>query len=229
MSMSIKFSQVAADFSKADTNNNGKLSKREIARRALELRSSGDTKLASFYATLVVGGKDKKGLFPDFFNADGRPGTDSSITLSEIAHLALADVNQTGGSADLITQADFVARFGANNVSTGGSNIDIDQLKEIADLDSGSKNNSPQLASLLPLLLQLLPFLGGLGGVPQQQMAGGNPFGRPNPFGNPYGASFNNPFAAQQNNPFSLISLLSQLSTSARNNNDDDDDDLTTV
>ncbi len=198
--MQVSLSTVYKDFLQADTDNSGTLSKQEIAQEALLLNDQGKTDEFQMFGTFLQGGTDGKGLFPDTYDANGKPGTDGELSMADLSHLAAADANLDGGSADSISTLDFQTQFG--DQAGSGNTIDIGKLQDVAypNQSNSSGNNS----NLLSQLLQLLPFLSLFSrfcspfGSPMQPPCYGAmppynqfmfPMARDN---NPFGQSYNN-------------------------------------
>jgi|GEM_PF-2059254 len=119
---SVKVSFLNQVFSKYDIDKNGTLDDPEIAKGSLNLLGKEDAQsqaAGSLLSTFIQGGKDQKGLFPDFDN-------DNAVSKSELAKLGAAS-----GDTGTIETSDFNAVFG-DKVVSGGNSIDLDGLKEIA-------------------------------------------------------------------------------------------------
>jgi hypothetical protein len=162
MANSVSLNTVFTSFQRADKDKSGTLSKKEIAQEALRLKTEGKTDEFSLFATFLQGGSDCGGLFPDFFNATGKSGTDGYVSLADLAELAKADSAQDGGSADTISSKDFQAKFG--NRAGSGNAIDIDKLKETAG--QGPSGSSGDIKKIL-LVFMLMTFCGGAQGGQQ--------------------------------------------------------------
>jgi hypothetical protein len=119
---SVKVSFLNQVFSKYDIDKSGTLDDAELAKGSLNLLGKDDAQsqaAGALFSTFIQGGKDQKGLFPDFDN-------DNAVSKSELAKLGAA-----GGDTAAIETSDFKSVFGDKAV-TGGNGIDLDGLKEIA-------------------------------------------------------------------------------------------------
>ena len=221
---SVSMTNVVNDFIKADTNKDGFLSKQETAQEAINLDNNGQTDEYRLFATFIAGGSDNKGLFPDFYDANGKAGTDGNISLSDLFNLAAADASQTGGSADSISSNDLSAKFGSR--ASGGNTI------KFSDIQAAAGTSSTGVSSdLLQQLLPILALFGGGGAMGGNY--GNNPFGGNNNNGgynyNPYGGyggyggynQYASPYASQQTNPFSILTSLFNGNSSSSSNTSD--------
>jgi Ca2+-binding EF-hand superfamily protein len=115
--MAVSLQSLQYAFARSDIDGNGKLDRPEIAKASLHyLGSKSKQEIGQFFATLVQGGKDKQGLFPDFNN-------DGSVDMDELKVLSR---NKTNISSD-----DFKTAFG-NRFQQGGQSVDLNALKSLA-------------------------------------------------------------------------------------------------
>jgi hypothetical protein len=116
----------------ADDNHDGKVDQREMANAAYQLLSNPDATadekaMGNMFATMVQGGTDGKGLFPDI-NGDG------GVTADEMRKLAQGD-----GQYSSISKNDFKDAFGIR-FNPDGNPISLDKLKQIADGQNDTGN-----------------------------------------------------------------------------------------
>ncbi len=168
--MNISLSTIYQSFRRGDRNGDGALSRQEIAQEALQLRREGKQSESAFFATLILGGADGNGLLPDYFDGDGRSGSDGKVSLADFSALAAEDADEEEGDADSVSHADLVARFGDN--AGDGVDIGIDKLKEIA-------GNNPNNTDLLSLLARLLPIFLMMSANPGWRQPVANPWQTP--------------------------------------------------
>lgn len=118
----VNIGQLQQLFPAFDINRDGQLDRPELAKASLNLIGQGDqasVTTGSLLATMVQGGVDRQGLFPDFNGSGG-------VSFNELAQLAAGNGNQ--GS---IEAADFQAVFG-NRFQAGGNSLDINGLQQLA-------------------------------------------------------------------------------------------------
>ncbi len=145
-STGVPMSRVLTIFDQFDQDGDGKLSKQEIARAALEMANEGRNTEFTLFATFLQGGKDGTGLFPD---DDG----DGYLSRQELEGLAGAD-----GDSSAIKQSDFAAKF--PDLVGGGNAISTDKLNQVAypnqyGLGSGNLQNLNIVQLLQQLILSL--------------------------------------------------------------------------
>lgn len=116
---SISLSSLQSVFSRYDIDGNGALDRPEIAQSVLGLVGEGKKTEGSLLSTFVLGGNDRLGLFPD---SNG----DKQLSFSELTSLAAK-----AGDPNSIAVDDFQAAF-PGRVATGGQNVTMQQLKDIA-------------------------------------------------------------------------------------------------
>lgn len=115
--MAVSLHSLRPVFIKADIDGNGQLDKAELAKASLHhLGQKDGQQIGSLFATLLQGGKDQKGLFPDF-NKDG------AIDFNEMKQLS-QDKKTIKGN-------DFKAAFG-KRYQKGGQGVDLAKLKTLA-------------------------------------------------------------------------------------------------
>ncbi len=136
-------------FDKYDENEDGVLTRQEIARAALDLRAQGKGKEFALMATFLQGGKDKKGLFP------GKNGV--------LKYEDLVDLAKASGEISAITADDFKKKF--PKLVGEGNSVDIQALEREAYPD---RYQIPQVRELLALLKQLSQFFPQMKVVYQQ-------------------------------------------------------------
>jgi hypothetical protein len=149
--MEISLARIYDAFRRADTDGDEKLSDQESARAAITAYNQGDSAITGFFGTLLKGGKDRLGLKPDLNN-------DGKVSYSEIATLAGKDRRR-----DSVSSEDFNRMFPGQTVS-GGNNVDINELRDIANPSPFGGGDSSNLFKLLQTLLIVRLFLGGSGG-----------------------------------------------------------------
>jgi len=127
---SVKVSFLNQVFSKYDIDKNGSLDDAELAKGSLNLLGKDDAQsqtAGQLFATFLQGGKDQKGLFPDFDN-------DNAVSKAELAKLAAAS-----GNTGAIESSDFLSVFG-DDVASLGTDVNIDGLAQIAKGNSSKFN-----------------------------------------------------------------------------------------
>ncbi len=122
------FDKVFNYFSSVDRTGVRYQTQQNMADAAVYLFDRGYTNVASLFATPVVGGRDRNGLFPDY-NRDNR------VTLKEWKQLAATDFVSSS-----ISGQDFQSAFG-NAAVAGGVTVDWDRLRRLA---SGGSEPAPQ-------------------------------------------------------------------------------------
>jgi hypothetical protein len=146
MSSSVKLSFLNQIFSKYDIDKSGTLDDSELAKASLNLLGKNDAQsqaAGELFSTFLQGGKDQKGLFPDFDN-------DNAVSKAELAKLAGAS-----GSKDTIDSSDFKAVFGDKAATDGGNTVDLDNLQQVAEgnlskFDQDSPSFEASANSLVP-------------------------------------------------------------------------------
>lgn len=123
----------------ADDNLDGVIDQQELAMAAYQLLGSAsateeDQSVGRLFATLVQGGADGKGLFPDL-------DRDGALSSNELALLAKGD-----DDASTISTNDFQFAFG-KQYTQGGNNIALDGLKGIATGNTGSATGNAGTAT----------------------------------------------------------------------------------
>lgn len=116
----------------ADHNMDGIVDQQELAITSYQLLSNEnatpeDKVLGQMFATMVQGGADGTGLFPDL-NGDG------GLSSNELALLAKGD-----DDASTISSADFQFAYG-DKAQSGGNTISLDALRQIATGNTGAAN-----------------------------------------------------------------------------------------
>lgn len=116
----------------ADHNLDGLVDQQELAMASYQLLSNEsataeDKVLGQMLATMVQGGADGTGLFPDL-NGDG------GLSSNELSLLAKGD-----DDASTISSADFQFAYG-NKAQAGGNTISLDGLRQIATGNTGATN-----------------------------------------------------------------------------------------
>lgn len=116
----------------ADHNLDGIVDQQELAMASYQLLSNEnataeDGVLGQMLATMVQGGADGTGLFPDL-NGDG------GLSANELALLAKGD-----DDASTISSEDFQFAYG-NKAQSGGNTISLDGLRQIATGNTGTTN-----------------------------------------------------------------------------------------
>lgn len=127
-------------FAQYDEDQDDILSHQEMAQIALDELDEGNMETFTLFATLVQGGKDGEGFFPE------------GMSYEDITSLASAS-----GSQYTITSADFKAHF-PDDVSEGNY-ISVSKLRSIAKGNSSSSSGTPN--SLAQLLQWMLSWLFG--------------------------------------------------------------------
>jgi Ca2+-binding EF-hand superfamily protein len=118
--MAVSLQTLQPLFQASDTNSDGKLNRQELARASLKyLNSSNNQEVGSLFATLLQGGTDRQGLFPDY-------NTDSAIDFNEFTTLA-----GKSGDKQSLESDDFKTAFG-NRYQAGGQSINLNQLRQLA-------------------------------------------------------------------------------------------------
>ncbi len=201
----------------ADDNGDGKVDRQEMANASYQLlsdpeASDSDKATGQMFATMLLGGKDGKGLFADF-NDDG------GVTANELTLLAKGDDDATSISTD-----DFKQAFGTR-YKKGGNEFNLQDLKDIANTPveggndpygnndnnngcnnngnsnnngNGNGNNDPYsqlrdiMSSLSQIISQLYPGAGAQGNNGQTQGNNGQVQGNGQPQGNNGQVSGNN-------------------------------------
>lgn len=129
-----------------DIDGNGVLDRPELAKASLNLMGQdnpNDQAAGRLLATFVEGGRDGKGLLPDY-NGDG------SLSRQELYRFA--------GGRPTITSQNFQQTFG-DRYQPGGSSLDIPELEDIG------RQNLPKFSSNNPEVLSnsIGSLLGGIG------------------------------------------------------------------
>lgn len=215
---SISLSKAIDNFRRADSNQDGQVSRREAAREAVRLRNEGKTNEYRLWGTFVAGGSNDDGLFPDTFNSSGRLGQNDLMSLADLADLARADATDSAGDAGMISWNDFKARFGTKAEdarSLSFAKVQLAGEQAVGDDDSSSS----LLRQLLPFLLQNL--FAQQGGVGSPNPYGGSASGWGGPLGSGNRPGGNNPLMSlllsrlggdsQSDSGFDLSSLLGSL------------------
>jgi hypothetical protein len=140
--ISVNRQDALADFAKADKDGNQKLSKQELAEAAIRNYNLGNRQLGNLYNVFLFGGKDGKGLSPDFYtDLDGQAlGQDGFVTQYELGRLAIGTVLAPGTaerlvydpSFDVIDDRDFSALFPTNYTAVLPT-VDLTRLQQVAD------------------------------------------------------------------------------------------------
>lgn len=151
--MQISLNEVQYYIQQFDADRNGGLNRQETAMAAYSLYNQNNP-AASFFSTLVQGGKEGTGLLPDINN-------NQQFDMSDAWSLS-----RLSGSNEAIEPSDFQAGFGPLALSSGRP-IDLAQLAEIANGDSipsETKDVKGLFDQLLPMLLTAILSGLGLGG-----------------------------------------------------------------
>ncbi len=119
----------------SDDNQDGIVSRQELAKATLQILtapniSQTENKISGVFSTMVLGGKDGQGLFPDM-NGDG------GITADELALLANGD-----GLSDAISFEDFRYTF-EDNFNPDGTTFQLSDLEAIAAGQEPTDTQSP--------------------------------------------------------------------------------------
>ncbi|HEY9687580.1 MAG TPA: hypothetical protein V6C52_11440 [Coleofasciculaceae cyanobacterium] len=161
---SISFPVIQQAFQTHDINKDGKLDVPEIAKASLNLLGNGDQTGGSFFATLLQGGNDRRGMFPDY-------NGDQAVDVNELGRLASAN-----GDPNAIDATDFQSVFGPR-YQAGGAGADMNFLQQVA----GITPTSPQASVQQPQFSQMggyppppLPPNGNPGPVPPPATGGNN-------------------------------------------------------
>jgi hypothetical protein len=118
--MSANLSVITNNFKQYDIDGNKVLDKPEVAQGALKLLGNeGTASEGQALATMVLGGKDGKGLFPDF---DG----DQGVSTQEMKQLA-----GLSGGMDTFEPSDFQMAF-PDRFNPEGSTANVEGLQKIA-------------------------------------------------------------------------------------------------
>jgi hypothetical protein len=133
-----------------DINGDGKLDRPEIAKASLNLLGSENPQAQNagrLMATFVQGGKDGKGLLPDYNH-------DNALSLNEL--------NRFAGPSGNISSKNFQNTFG-DRFQSGGSSLNINGLHTIAEGNLGKFNRQDP---------NFPKSVGSLGADPQHPSAG---------------------------------------------------------
>lgn len=153
-----------------DINRDGRLDVAEIANASIKEFAQGDQTGGSFFASLVQGGVDRRGLYPDY-------NGDQAIDANELAMLAGAN-----GNPGAIDSGDLQAVFGTR-YQGGGQGVDIQQLQNLAQTNiskfQAGDQNQPFMNSVNYLQQQNTgyyndPYYNNPYGPPQGGGQGGN-------------------------------------------------------
>jgi hypothetical protein len=146
----VSLSQVQDNFGRYDIDKNGRLDRPEIAKASLNLMGQeAPEKQAQgqLFATLDIGGTNKRGLFPDY-NRDG------GISRGEFCRLAGAS-----GQSDTFESSDFKAVF-PTSYQEGGSSIgeyEMGRLRGIGEGNLPKFQNPASSPSAFNSFMSLLP------------------------------------------------------------------------
>jgi hypothetical protein len=161
---SISLPVIQQAFQTHDINKDGKLDVSEIAKASLNLLGNGDQTGGSFFATLLQGGNDRRGMFPDY-------NGDQAVDVNELGRLASAN-----GDPATIDATDFQSVFGTR-YQAGGAGADTNFLQQVAGMSPSSpqppvqQSQSPQTGAYPP---PPLPPNGNPGPFPPPVTGGNN-------------------------------------------------------